>query len=79
VLNVAVSASHVMLSCDCGKISVVYSSFDHINTTELSSPILSCNRELSWIQRKGPEYISENNKGGQGETAESEKCEVHNI
>ena len=33
VLDVAVSASHVKLSCDCGKFSVVYSSIDHINTT----------------------------------------------
>ena len=33
VLYVAVSASHVTLSCDCGKISVVYSSVDHINAT----------------------------------------------
>ena len=33
MLNVAVSASHVMLSCDCGKFSVVYSSVDHINAT----------------------------------------------
>ena len=44
LLYVAVSASHVTLSCDCGKFSVVYSSIDHINATELSSPILSCNR-----------------------------------
>ena len=44
VLYVAVSASHVTLSCDCGKISVVYSSVDHINATWLSSPILSCNK-----------------------------------
>ena len=33
VLYVAVSASHVTLSCDCGKFSVVYSSIDHINAT----------------------------------------------
>ena len=33
MLYVAVSASHVTLSCDCGKISVVYSSVDHINAT----------------------------------------------
>ena len=44
VLYVAVSASHVTLSCDCGKISVVYSSIDRINATQLSSPILSCNK-----------------------------------
>ena len=33
MLYVAVSASHVILSCDCGKILVVYSSIDHINAT----------------------------------------------
>ena len=33
VLYVAVSASHVILSCDCGRILVVYSSIDHINAT----------------------------------------------
>ena len=33
VLYVAVSASHVILSCDCGKFLVVYSSIDHINAT----------------------------------------------
>ena len=33
LLYVAVSASHVTLSCDCGKISVVYSSIDLINAT----------------------------------------------
>ena len=33
LLYVAVSASHVTLSCDCGKFSVVYSSVDHINAT----------------------------------------------
>ena len=43
VLYVAVSASHVTLSYDCGKISVVYSSIYHINAIQLSSPILSCN------------------------------------
>ena len=31
LLYVAVSASHVTLSCDCGNFSVVYSSIDHIN------------------------------------------------
>jgi len=44
LLNVAVSASHVKLSCDCGKFSVVYSSIDHINITQLSSPTMSCNK-----------------------------------
>ena len=33
LLYVAVSASYVTLSCDCGKFSVVYSSVDHINIT----------------------------------------------
>ena len=33
LLYVAVSASHVTLSRDCGKISVVYNSIDHINAT----------------------------------------------
>jgi len=52
LLNVAVSASHVTLSCDCGKISVVYSRIDHINTTQLSSPILSCNISTNTIMHK---------------------------
>jgi len=29
-----------------------------------------------WVQRRGPEYISKNNKVKQGETAESEKSGV---
>ena len=49
LLYVAVSASHVTLSCDCGKFSVVYSSIDHINATQLSSPILSCNTPLPYL------------------------------
>ena len=41
ILNVAVSASHVILSCDYGKFSVVYSNIDHINTVEVgcSKPV----------------------------------------
>ena len=49
LLYVAISASHVTLSCDCGKFSVVYSSIDHINATQLSSPILSCNTPLPYL------------------------------
>ena len=47
VLYVAVSASHVTLSCDCGKMSVVYSSIYHINVTQLSSPHLVLQQVMS--------------------------------
>jgi hypothetical protein len=43
LLNVAVSASHVIYHVTVGTFSVVYSSIDPINTLQLSSPILSCN------------------------------------
>jgi len=43
VLNVSVSASHVIRSSDCGKISVVYSSSDPINQSLPFSPIMYLN------------------------------------
>ena len=44
VLNVSVSASHVIRSSDCGNFLVVYSSSDPINQSLPFSPIMYLNK-----------------------------------